>query len=74
MDRGKAHLLFGAFSQRSTCNIHSGIACTDHCQMFAQIIYIGINEIINGKVDVTQLSPGIPSFLGRHTPVPIKIA
>lgn len=55
---------FGAFSQRSTCNIHSGIACTDHCQMFAQIIYIGINEIINGKVDVTQAFPGDSKFFG----------
>ena len=55
---------FGAFSQRSTCNIHSGIACTDHCQMFAQIIYIGINEIINGKGDVTQAFPGDSKFFG----------
>ena len=32
--------------------------------MFAQIIYIGINEIINGKVDVTQAFPGDSKFFG----------
>ena len=55
-------------------HVHGRVARADDDDPIAQVVDIGVLQIVDGVVHVAKLSPLMCSVLGRQTPVPMKMA